>query len=82
MRAALLLIARGEAPLGIVYATDAAVDPGVRVIGTLPRGTHPPIFYPIALTAASENPDAAAFLAYLKCKVAGAEFQKSGFGVL
>ena len=82
VRAALLLVARSEATLGIVYATDAAVDPGVRVIGTLPQETHPRIIYPVALTSTSQNPDAAAFLVYLESKTAHAQFQKAGFGVL
>ena len=82
VRAALLLVARGQAPLGIVYATDAMVDPGVRVIGTLPQETYPPIIYPAALTSTSQNPDAATFLVYLKGKVARAQFQKAGFRVL
>ena len=82
VRAALLLVARGEAPLGIVYATDAAIEPGVRVIGTLPRETHTPIIYPVALTATSENPDAAALLVYLRCAQARAQFREAGFRVL
>ena len=82
VRAALLLVARGEAPLGIVYATDAAVEPGVRVIGSLPGETHPPIIYPIGLTSTSENPGAAALLVYLRCVHAHAYFQKAGFRVV
>jgi len=82
VRAALLLVARGEAPLGIVYATDAAVEPGVRVIGTLPLETYPPIIYPVALTSTSENRDAAALLVYLRCVQAGSQFRKAGFRVL
>ena len=66
VRAALLLVSRGEAPAGIVYQTDAAADPNVKVIGTFPENTHPPIVYPIALTANATHPDAAAFLAYVK----------------
>ena len=50
VRAALLLVARGEAPLGIVYATDAAAEPNVKIVGTFPADTHPPIIYPVALT--------------------------------
>src|SRR5262249_44402764 len=82
VREALLLVARNEAPLGIVYATDAAVDPSVRVIGTLPAETHPPIIYPAALTSTSENPGAAALLVYLRCAGARAQFRKAGFRVL
>ena len=56
VRAALLLVSRGEAPLGIVYQTDAAADPGVKIVGTFPEDTHPPIIYPIALTANADQP--------------------------
>jgi molybdate transport system substrate-binding protein len=79
VRAALLLVARGEAPLGIVYRTDAAIEPGVRVVATFPSDSHPPIVYPIALTAASQNPNAPALLTYLHGAAARAQFQKAGF---
>jgi molybdate transport system substrate-binding protein len=82
VRAALLLVARGEAPLGIVYSTDAAVEPGVRIVDTFPPDTHPPIVYPIALTAASENPDAPSLLVYLRGAAARSQFQKAGFTTL
>ncbi len=59
LRAALLLVARGEAPLGIVYATDAAAEPNVHVVATFPSDSHPPIIYPAALIKESRNPDAA-----------------------
>jgi molybdate transport system substrate-binding protein len=81
VRAALLLVARGEAPLGIVYRTDAAAAPGVRIIGTFPPDTHPPIVYPIALTN-SGNPGAAALEAYLQGKRAHDLFAAQGFTVL
>jgi molybdate transport system substrate-binding protein len=82
VRAALLLVARGEVPLGIVYQTDAAAEPGVKIVGTFPDDTHPPIVYPIALLATSANPDADAFLAYLKSAAAKPFFEKQGFTVL
>jgi len=82
VRAALLLVARREAPLGIVYQTDAAVEPGVRIVGVFPADTHPPIIYPIALTAGSVNSDAAAFLAYLSSDKTQPLFEKQGFVVL
>ncbi|KAB1072097.1 molybdate ABC transporter substrate-binding protein [Methylobacterium planeticum] len=82
VRAALLLVARGEAPLGIVYATDAASDPGVRVVATFPAESHPPIVYPVALTGESRNPEAAAFLSYLKSPAARPFFERQGFTVL
>ena len=69
VRSALLLVERGEAPLGIVYATDARASPGVRVLGTFPVGSHPPVTYPFALTrrrAGTDAPRAArALLAFL-----------------
>lgn len=82
VRAALALVAKGEAPLGIVYKTDAAAEPGVRVVDTFPETAHPPIIYPVALLAASNNPDAAAFLDYLKSPTAKTVFEKLGFTVL
>jgi molybdate transport system substrate-binding protein len=82
VRAALLLVARGEAPLGIVYRTDVAVEPRVRIIDTFPAGSHPPIVYPIALTAASANPDAPLLLSYLRSAAAHAQFEKAGFTVV
>jgi molybdate transport system substrate-binding protein len=82
VRAALLLVSRGEAPAGIVYQTDAAADPNVKVIGTFPENTHPPIIYPIALTANASHPDAAAFLAYLKSARAKPAFEAQGFTML
>ena len=82
VRAALLLVSRGEAPAGIVYQTDAAADPNVTIIGTFPDNTHPPIIYPIALTASANHPDAAAFLAYVKSSKARPLFEAQGFTVL
>jgi molybdate transport system substrate-binding protein len=82
VRAALALVARKEAPLGIVYQTDAAVEPGVRIVGVFPADTHPPIIYPAALTAGSSNPDAPPFLAYLGSETAQPLFEKQGFTVL
>jgi molybdate transport system substrate-binding protein len=82
VRAALLLVSRGEAPAGIVYQTDAASDKGVAIIGTFPEDTHPPIIYPIALTANATNPDAAAFLAYIRSDKAKPLFEAQGFTVL
>jgi molybdate transport system substrate-binding protein len=82
VRAALLLVARGEAPLGIVYRTDAAAEPGVRIVATFPPDTHPPIVYPMALTATSTNPDASALAAYLRGPAARARFEAQGFTVL
>jgi molybdate transport system substrate-binding protein len=82
VRAALQLVSRGEAPLGIVYGTDAKSDPNVKVIDTFPEGTHPPIIYPIAITASSTNADAPALLAYLKSSAAHSLFKDQGFKIL
>src|SRR5882762_5693165 len=81
VRTTLAYVARGEAPLGIVYATDARIEPRVRVIGTFPANSHPPIVYPAALTA-DAKPDAASFLAYLRGPQARAVFELAGFTVL
>lgn len=82
VRAALLLVSRGEAPAGIVYQTDAAADANVKIIGTFPESSHPPIIYPIALTANATHPDAAAFLVYIRSTKAKALFEAQGFTVI
>ena len=82
VRAALRFVARKEAPLGIVYQTDAAAEPDVAIAGVFPPDTYPPIIYPIAQTAGSRNPDAAKFLAYLRSDAAAPFFTKQGFSVL
>ena len=81
VRTALSYVARGEAPLGIVYATDARVEPRVRVVAAFPETSHPPIVYPAALTAEA-RPDSAQFLAYLRGPQARAVFERAGFAVL
>lgn len=82
VRAALTLVSRGEAPLGIVYATDARSDPNVRVLGTFPADTHPAIIYPVAVLAQSPNPDAQGFVSFLKTETANKLFEDRGFTVL
>jgi molybdate transport system substrate-binding protein len=82
VRAALFFVARDEAPLGIVYATDAAAEPQVKIVGVFPDDTHPPIVYPCALTAASTNAEARRFLNFLASPVAKPIFEKQGFQVL
>ena len=81
VRAALALVARGEAVLGIVYSTDAKVEPGVKIVGTFPADSHPPIIYPVAATATAK-PDAAGYLAFLKTSAAKTIFEKYGFKFL
>ena len=82
VRATLLLVSRGEAPLGIVYQTDAVADKGVKILGTFPANTHPPIVYPIAAAASSTNSAAAGYIAYLQSPAARPLFEKQGFTVL
>lgn len=80
VRAALTLVARGETPLGTVYATDAAVEAKVRVVAVFPDGLHPPIVYPAALTSTAPASGAAAdFLALLSSPAARKVFEKYGF---
>jgi molybdate transport system substrate-binding protein len=80
VRATLAYVARGEAPLGIVYATDARVEPRVRVVANFPENSHELIVYPAALIK-DANPDAARFLAYLRSREAAGIFAASGFEV-
>jgi molybdate transport system substrate-binding protein len=82
VRACLLLVARGEAPYGIVYKTDAAIEPKVRIVGTFPSDTVPPIIYPIGQVASSKNPDDVAFINYLSGPDATKQFEHYGFSVL
>ena len=79
VRAALALVARGEAPMGIVYATDALVSRDVRVMGYFPINSHPPIIYPIARLKTSQNPDAEGFRRYLLSPAGQAVFVAYGF---
>jgi molybdate transport system substrate-binding protein len=81
VRAALALVSRGEAVLGIVYATDAKVDPGVKIVGAFPEGSHPPIIYPVAATT-NANAETAAYLAFLRSSAAKTIFEKYGFTAL
>jgi molybdate transport system substrate-binding protein len=81
VRAALALVARGEATLGIVYSTDAKVEPGVKIVGTFPPDSHPAIIYPVAATA-TVKPEANDYLAFLRSSAAKAIFEKYGFKFL
>ena len=82
VRAALAFVARGEAALGIVYATDAAAEPAVKIVATFPDDSHPAILYPFALTASSKNPASEAFFAYLKSAPGRAFFTRQGFALV
>jgi molybdate transport system substrate-binding protein len=81
VRAALALVARGEAALGIVYETDAKVEPGVKIIGYFPADSHPPIVYPVAATK-DAKPETNDYLAFLRSQTAKAIFEKYGFTFL
>ncbi|MFL5048817.1 MAG: molybdate ABC transporter substrate-binding protein [Xanthobacteraceae bacterium] len=82
VRAALVLVSRGEAPLGLVYQTDAASDPAVKIVARFPENTHPPIIYPIAVTKESRNAEAQALLNYIRSPAARPVFERQGFTVL
>ena len=81
VRAALTLVARGEAGLGIVYATDARVEPGVKIVGTFPAGSHPAIIYPVAATATAK-PGTSDYLAFLRSTAAKTVLERYGFTFL
>ncbi len=81
VRAALVLVARGEALLGIVYETDAKIERGVKIVGVFPEDSHPPIIYPVALTMIAK-PDAATYLAFLRTPTAKSIFERYGFSFL
>ena len=82
VRAALAFVAQGASPLGIVYDTDARIEPKVKIVGLFPDASHAAIVYPMALVAASHNPDGAVFLRFLTGAKASAIFHKYGFIVL
>jgi molybdate transport system substrate-binding protein len=81
VRAALALVERGEAPLGVVYATDAAISKKVKVAGVFPEDSHPPIVYPVALVQGRASAAAKRFLEFLKSPDGAKVFRKYGFTV-
>ena len=81
VRAAMALVSRGEAVLGIVYETDAKVDPNVKIVGAFPADSHPPITYPVAATV-NARPEAAAYLHFLRSNTAKTIFEQYGFTFL
>ena len=81
VRAALTLVARGEAPLGIVYETDAKVEPNVKIVGAFPESSHEPVIYPVAATVTAK-PVATAYLAFLRSATAQVGFEHYGFTYL
>ena len=82
VRATLAYVARGETPFGIVYSTDAKVEPKVKIVGTFPADSHPAITYPVAATAETKNPHVARYLAFLRSSAAKMIFEKYGFSFL
>jgi molybdate transport system substrate-binding protein len=82
VRAALAFVARGEAPLGIVYRTDALIEPKVRTVAVFPKSSHPPIGYPVAILKAGNNAAARALLAHLSSDDAKKIFESFGFNAL
>lgn len=81
VRDALAFVARGEATLGIVYATDARIEPRVSIVGEFPANTHPAIIYPAALTARPHDGNAEAFFSFLHSRQAGEIFESYGFSL-
>ncbi len=82
VRAALALVSRGEAPLGVVYESDAKSDPGVKVVGVFPADSHPPVVYPFAVTADAKGEGGARFLDFLKSAAGKPFFEAQGFTVI
>ncbi|WP_457795947.1 molybdate ABC transporter substrate-binding protein [Methylocystis sp. S23] len=82
VRAALMFVAREEAPLGVVYLTDAKSEPKVKTVATFPANAHPPIVYPIALTTTATGEKPEKFLAFLKSKAAKPIFVEQGFTIV
>ena len=70
VRATLAFVARGETPVGIVYETDAKIEPKVKIVGAFPEGSYPPVTYPIAETADSKKAGAARYLSFLRTNAA------------
>lgn len=82
VRAALLLVSRGEAPYGVVYSSDAASDKNVKVIAEFPPASHPKIIYPMAIVTGSASPKTISYFEFLKSKIAKALFEAEGFTVI
>ncbi len=82
VRATLAFVARGETPVGIVYETDAKVEPKVKIVGVFPDGSYPPVTYPVAATAVATNNAVARYLSFLRGSASKAVFEKYGFSFL
>ncbi|CNE70859.1 TPA: molybdate ABC transporter substrate-binding protein [Yersinia enterocolitica] len=79
VRSAMALVERAEAPLGIVYGSDAIASDKVKVVGVFPEASHKPVEYPMAIVKGHENPTVTAFYDYLKSPAAAVIFEKYGF---
>jgi molybdate transport system substrate-binding protein len=82
VRATLAFVARGEAPIGIVYETDAKIEPKVKIIGTFPEDSYPPVTYPVAATADTKKTAVGQYFSFLRTPAAKAIFEKYGFSYL
>ena len=82
VRATLAFVARGETPLGIVYETDARIEPKVKIVGIFPADSHPAVTYPVAATASTTKPGVPNYLAFLRTRQARDIFETYGFSVL
>ena len=82
VRATLALVSHGEVPLGIVYKSDAVAYKGVKILGTLPENTHPPVIYPVAAVAISTNPGSPRYVAFLRSSAARPILEKHRFTFL
>jgi molybdate transport system substrate-binding protein len=82
VRAALAYVARGETAIGIVYATDAMAEPKVKVVGVFPEDSHPPIIYPVAVTAAASKPEVGQYMKFLRTQGARSIVERFGFSFL
>src|SRR4029077_14250430 len=79
VRATLAFVARGETPVGIVYETDAKIEPKVKIIGAFPDAEYPPVTYPVAATSSTRKPAVAQYLNFLRSAAAKAAFERYGF---
>jgi molybdate transport system substrate-binding protein len=82
VRATLAFVAHGETPIGIVYETDAKIEPKVKIVGVFPDDSYPPVTYPMAETVTSRSAAAARYLGFLRGSAAKAIFEKYGFSFL
>jgi molybdate transport system substrate-binding protein len=82
VRATLAFVARGETPIGIVYETDARIEPKVKIVGMFPDGSYPPVTYPVAETTSSKDANVGKYLSFLRTQAAKTIFDKYGFSFL